>query len=122
MRSSRSGDPPGMAALGVARRADDVRAVHRRPVRHPGTHVTSVGWAPGGREVDDATVVDALVCVASRRMALAPVAAAGGADLVEPLRRGVLAEEDIVELGELLAGTRVGRSSPERITTYKSVG
>jgi ornithine cyclodeaminase len=96
--------------------------VVRREWLHPGTHVTSVGWAPSGREVDDATVADALVCVESRRMALAPVTAAGSVDLVEPLHRGVLAEEDIVELGELVAGTRPGRVSPDQITLYKSVG
>jgi alanine dehydrogenase len=96
--------------------------VVRREWLHPGAHVTSVGWAPNGREVDDATVADALVCVESRRMALAPVSAAGSFDLVEPLRRGVVAEEDIVELGEVVAGTRAGRVSTDQITLYKSVG
>src|SRR3954470_21230528 len=38
----------------------------------PGTHVTSVGYDPRGREVDDATVVDARVVVESRAAALAP--------------------------------------------------
>ena len=39
----------------------------------PGAHVTSVGYNPQGREVDDATVVDSLVVVESRAAALAPV-------------------------------------------------
>ena len=96
--------------------------VVRRAWLDPGTHVTSVGWSPSGREVDDATVADALVCVESRRVALAPGSAAGTPDLTEPLRDGVIAEDDIVELGELVAGTRTGRTSADQITVYKSVG
>jgi alanine dehydrogenase len=99
-----------------------VDPVVRREWLRPGTHVCSVGWTPTGREVDDATVADALVCVESRQVALAPVAAAGSPDLVEPLRHGALAEDSIVELGELVAGTRPGRASPDQITLYKSVG
>jgi ornithine cyclodeaminase/alanine dehydrogenase-like protein (mu-crystallin family) len=96
--------------------------VVRREWLAPGTHVTSVGWAPSGREVDDATVADALVCVESRRTALAPVASAGTPDLVEPLRDGMLTEDRIVELGELVTGARPGRTSADQITLYKSVG
>jgi alanine dehydrogenase len=96
--------------------------VVRREWLNPGTHVTSVGWAPAGREVDDATVAEALVCVESRPAALAPVSAAGSPDLAEPLGAGLIAEDEIVELGELIAGTRPGRTSPEQITLYKSVG
>jgi alanine dehydrogenase len=96
--------------------------VVRREWLHPGTHVTSVGWSPTGREVDDATVAEALVCVESRRVALAPVGAAGTPDLAEPLGDGLIAEDHIVELGELVAGTREGRTSPDQITLYKSVG
>jgi ornithine cyclodeaminase/alanine dehydrogenase-like protein (mu-crystallin family) len=95
--------------------------VVRREWLQPGTHVTSVGWAPAGREVDDATVADALVCVESRRVALAPVSAAGSPDLAEPPSQGILVEDDIVELGELVGGTRPGRTSPDQIRLYKSV-
>ena len=31
-------------------------------------------------------------------------------------------ESDIVEIGELVAGTRLGRTSPDQITLYRSVG
>ncbi|SDC97273.1 ornithine cyclodeaminase [Geodermatophilus telluris] len=96
--------------------------VVRRDELPPGVHVTSVGWAPGGREVDDATVAGALVCVESRRTAFAPVTAAGSTDLTEPLARGVLAEEDVVEVGELVTGARPGRTSADQVTLYKSVG
>ena len=96
--------------------------VVRRPWLAPGTHVTSIGYNPGGREVDDETVADALVCVESRRAALAPVPS-GSNDLIQPIENGVISERHIhAELGELVAGTRPGRRSREQITLYKSVG
>jgi alanine dehydrogenase len=96
--------------------------VVRRPWLRAGTHVTSVGFNARGREVDDATVADALVCVESRSAVLAPLPA-GSTDLIEPIRAGVIGEDHIhAELGELVLGTRPGRTSPEQITLYKSVG
>jgi alanine dehydrogenase len=92
----------------------------RRAWLSPGVHVTSVRF--GGRELDDATVADALVCVESRRAALAPFPA-GAADLLEPVRAGAIGEDHLhAELGELVAGTRPGRSSHDQLTLYKSVG
>ena len=94
--------------------------VIRRSWLTPGVHVTSVGY--GGREVDDATVHDALVCVESRRAALAPYPA-GSSDLLEPIRDGIIPAEHVhTELGELVAGTKPARESPNQITLYKSVG
>lgn len=88
----------------------------------PGVHVTSVGFNPAGREVDDATIADALVCVESRSAALAPFPA-GSNDLLAPIRDGVITADHVhAELGELVAGTRPGRTSPDQITLYKSVG
>ena len=49
-----------------------VEPVVRREWLDPGTHVTSVGFNAAGREVDDATVAEALVVVESRAAALAP--------------------------------------------------
>jgi alanine dehydrogenase len=79
----------------------------------PGAHVNSVGYTTAGRELDPALVRDALVFVESRDSALAPPPAGSG-DLEEA--------HDAVELGELVAGTRPGRSDPEQLTLYKSVG
>jgi alanine dehydrogenase len=88
----------------------------------PGVHVTSVGYNPAGRELDDQTVVDALVCVESRRAALAPVPA-GSNDLTQPIRDGLITAEHVhAELGELVSGTKPRRTSQEQITLYKSVG
>jgi alanine dehydrogenase len=88
----------------------------------PGIHVNSVGLNPQGREVDDATVLKSLVIVESRQAALAP-APGGATDLTRPAREGLITEHHIhAELGEVISGTRPGRTSPEQITMYKSVG
>ena len=108
----------GAAIACATTHADD--PVVRRSWLSPGTHVTSVGF--GGREIDDETVRDALVCVESRGAALAPYPA-GSRDLLEPIRAGVIPAGHVhTELGELIAGTKPGRRSPEQITLYKSVG
>jgi alanine dehydrogenase len=99
-----------------------VEPVVRRQWVAPGTHITSVGHNPTGREVDDETVVDSLVCVESRRTALAPPPA-GSNDLVEPINAGKIGPDHIhAELGELVAGTKAGRILPDQITLYKSAG
>ena len=79
----------------------------------PGAHVNSVGFTTHGRELDPALARDALVVVESRDSALAPPPA-GSTDL-----EGADAH---AELGELVAGTRPGRSGPDQLTLYKSVG
>ncbi|MEA2132875.1 MAG: hypothetical protein QOC68_784 [Solirubrobacteraceae bacterium] len=87
--------------------------VLRREWLAPGAHVNSVGYTTSGRELDEATVRDALVVVESRESALAPPPAGSG-DL-----EGAQVH---AELGELVAGTRPGRSGPDELTLYKSVG
>jgi ornithine cyclodeaminase/alanine dehydrogenase-like protein (mu-crystallin family) len=100
--------------------------VVRREWLAQGSHVTSVGYHPQGREVDDATVADAVVVVESRAAALTPVPAGSNDprsnDLLQPIARGLIAAHDIAEIGELVAGSKPGRSSSEQITLYKSVG
>ncbi len=88
----------------------------------PGVHVNSVGLNAQGREVDEAAVLKALVVVESRDQALAP-APSGANDLTWLIQKGVITREHIhAELGEILSGARPGRTSPEQITLYKSVG
>lgn len=89
--------------------------VVRREWLSPGTHVTSVGFNRAGREVDDATVAAALVCVESRQAALAPFPA-GSNDLLQSNAHLH------AELGELVAGTKPGRTTRDQLTLYKSVG
>jgi ornithine cyclodeaminase len=96
--------------------------VVRREWLSAGTHVNSVGFNTAGREVDAATVVDALVVVESRTSALAPIPA-GANELLWPIRDGLIEPAHVhAELGELVAGARPGRTTPEQITLYKSVG
>jgi ornithine cyclodeaminase len=96
--------------------------VVRREWLSPGTHITSVGYNPLGREVDDDTVIDSLVCVESREAVLAPPPA-GSNDLIEPIDTGKIGADHVhAELGELVSGARPGRSSADQITLYKSVG
>ncbi|MEU9145024.1 ornithine cyclodeaminase family protein [Streptomyces sp. NPDC048349] len=99
-----------------------VEPVIRRSWLTPGVHITSVGYNPAGREIDDATVVEALVCVESRQAALAPLPA-GSNDLLMPIRDGLITADHVhAELGELISGSRPGRTAPDQITLYKSVG
>ena len=82
--------------------------VVRREWLEPGAHVNSVGWNPDGREIDDATVSDALVVVESR----------------EAVRESpdIRHAAGLTEIGEVIAGRHPGRTSSDQITLYKSVG
>ncbi len=76
---------------------------------------------PGGREVDGDTVRDALVVVEWRQAALAPFPS-GSNELLWPIRDGLITEDRIAELGEVLTEARPGRTSDDQISLYKSVG
>jgi len=80
----------------------------------PGMHVTSVGASRDGPELDPDVVRAGLLAVESR-VAFEPYPA--GAHELQGLDPG-----DAVELGELLTGSREGRTSPEQVTVYKSTG
>jgi alanine dehydrogenase len=96
--------------------------VVQREFLKPGAHVTSVGYNTDGREVDSATVSDALVVVESRAAVLAPTPA-GSNDLRVPMEEGLIGADHIhAEVGELIMGTKPGRTTPDQITLYKSVG
>jgi len=96
--------------------------VVRRESIRPGTHVSSVGYNTQGREVDAETVAAATVAVESRAAALAPPPA-GATDLRWAIRDGAVgAGFDPAEIGEIIEGRRPGRTSPDEITLYKSVG
>jgi alanine dehydrogenase len=96
--------------------------VVRREWLAPGTHVNSVGYnVAGSGEVDLATVRDALVAVESRAAVLAPPPS-GAVEILRAIEAGALAAEDLVEIGELSAGTGPGRTNEDHLTLYKSVG
>jgi alanine dehydrogenase len=100
----------------IAATTHSTEPIVRRAWLSPGAHVNSVGLNPSGREVDEETVADALLVVESRDSALSPPPA-GAPELV-----GIQPGQVHAELGELVAGTRPGRSSQDQITLYKSVG
>jgi ornithine cyclodeaminase len=81
----------------------------------PGVHVTSVGMNPEGFEVDAPLVEQAAVFVESRAAAFAPFPAGAG-------ELAALDQAEVTEIGEVLAGTRPGRTGDEQLTLYKSVG
>jgi len=85
----------------------------------PGIHINAVGAPrPDWRELDSAAVAKARVFVDSRAGALAEAG-----DLLLPLQEGVIAGTHILgEIGEVIAGTVPGRTSPEEITLFKSLG
>ena len=96
--------------------------VVEREFLKPGVHVTSVGYNTDGREVDSATVADALVVVESVAAVLAPPPA-GCNDLRLAIQEGLIEAGHIhIEIGDLLTGAKAGRASPDQITLYKSVG
>jgi alanine dehydrogenase len=80
----------------------------------PGAHVTSVGAALDGPELDPETIRAGLLCVESRVAFQPPPAGSFELQGLDP--------DEAVELGEVLASTRDGRTSDEQITVYKSMG
>jgi ornithine cyclodeaminase len=84
----------------------------------PGAHVNAIGASvPPFRELDVAAVTGARLFVESRVAALAEAD-----DLRVPLREGAIAEAEVAELGEVLAGRAPGRRSADEVTVFKSVG
>jgi ornithine cyclodeaminase len=82
----------------------------------PGAHVSSVGYNAPGSELDLAIVARAdVICIESRDSVFAPPPS--GAPELAGVDR-----ERAVELGEVIAGTRPGRTSDDELTLYKSVG
>ena len=78
----------------------------------PGVHVTAVGsFTPQMRELDDETLRGARIVVDQRAAALAEAGELHG-----------LSGDDVVELGEVVAGRRPGRTADNERTVFKSVG
>jgi ornithine cyclodeaminase/alanine dehydrogenase-like protein (mu-crystallin family) len=85
----------------------------------PGTHVNVVGSSYAGpAEVDNELVRRSRFFVDSREGVLAQ-----GAEFLRAKAAGVVGDEHIVgEIGQVLAGDVVGRTSAEELTVYKSLG
>jgi ornithine cyclodeaminase/alanine dehydrogenase-like protein (mu-crystallin family) len=114
-------------AVGVASFEDAVRGADvvacctdaREPILRlewlaPGTHVSAVGGT-FGPELDRETVKACRVFVEWRgSVTNAPPAGAHELQGLDP--------QSITEIGEVIAGTRPGRQSPQELTLYKSTG
>jgi alanine dehydrogenase len=98
----------------VACCTDAREPILRRAWLKPGAHVSSVGGT-FGPEIDPETVAAGRVFVEWLGAATnAPPAGAAELQGVDPGR--------LTEIGEVLAGTRPGRTSQDEITVYKSTG
>ncbi|MGZ6000028.1 MAG: bifunctional Delta(1)-pyrroline-2-carboxylate/Delta(1)-piperideine-2-carboxylate reductase [Rhizomicrobium sp.] len=84
-----------------------------------GTHLDLVGgFKPTMRETDDETFQRARIYVDTRAGAMTEAG-----DIVDPLRRGVIFEQDIRgDLFDLCRGSVKGRENASEITLFKSVG
>jgi alanine dehydrogenase len=84
-----------------------------------GVHINAVGsHRPDYREIDGATVARAKVVVDSREAILAECG-----DILLAIKENLISETHIHgEIGEVLAGTKPGRTSTGEVTLYKSVG
>jgi ornithine cyclodeaminase/alanine dehydrogenase-like protein (mu-crystallin family) len=94
----------------------------------PGVHVTSivgsnVGLVHGGftkakrREIDDTTLRRSdVIGIASVQQAIQDQQG----DIFDPVEKGIIRWEQLVEIGEILAGKKQGRTQPKQITLFKN--
>jgi alanine dehydrogenase len=84
-----------------------------------GAHINAVGASrPAMRELDSAAVVKARLYVDRRESTLNEAG-----DFLIPRSAGLIGDDHIAgELGELLLGRVPGRTAPEQITLFKSLG
>src|SRR6266508_3918530 len=85
----------------------------------PGAHVNAVGFSgPTGRELDTEAVLRSRL-FADRRESILNEAG----DFLIPKGEGVIGDDHVIgELGEVILGKVVGRTSPEEITLFESLG
>lgn len=92
--------------------------VKKRMVR-PGTHISAIGaYTPEMAELEAELVADSKLVVDSREAALLEAG-----DIIQAIKRGLMTEEKIyAEIGEIIAGKKMGRTSSDEVTIFKSVG
>ena len=85
----------------------------------PGAHINAVGsHRPDYREIDGATLARSKIVVDSREAIMAECG-----DILLAIKDNAITEASIyAEIGEVLAGTKPGRTSASELTLYKSVG
>jgi alanine dehydrogenase len=95
-----------------------------QPVFHasdlkPGVHINAIGsFTPEMQEIGSDTMKQAYIVLDSHDAVLSE-----SGDVLIPLAAGLITEADLqVELGQIAAGLKPGRSSDSQITLFKSVG
>ena len=85
----------------------------------PGTHINLVGAAiASSAEVDEELVTRSQYFTDYR-----PAAFAAAGELIDAIESGAVTKSHILaEIGEVAAATKQGRTSPDEITVYKSLG
>jgi len=85
----------------------------------PGVHVNAAGSnRPSAREIDLRTVERAdLVTIDDRAQGRVEAG-----DLIAAVEQGALSWDRVVELGQIVAGTRKGRRAPDDVTLFESLG
>jgi len=85
----------------------------------PGTHINAAGSnSLLRREIDETALRKAEVVVVDSR----PTAIKEAGDILPALEKGRLHAGALVELGEVIAGTRPGRTSAKQVTLFESQG
>ncbi|MGH7825903.1 MAG: ornithine cyclodeaminase family protein [Candidatus Binatia bacterium] len=126
---------PAPSAREVIRRVDIVLAATNSSVPvfdgnwlEPGVHVTTIvgsnlGLVKGGftaakrREIDDTTLARSHVLgIVSIQQAIQDEQA----DIYDPVERGIIKWDQLIEIGEVLAGKKEGRTAADQITFYKN--
>ncbi len=85
----------------------------------PGMHINIMGTnAAHRREADDKTILRADVLVTDHRLQ----ATIEAGELIELAASGRLAWDDVAELGDVVGGKMKGRTAPDQVTVFKSLG
>jgi len=112
-----SADPRGFDIVSAATLAE-VPLIRGAEV-DPGAHIDLVGaFRPTMRESDSALLARATLVVDTRAGGLAEAG-----DVVQAIAEGAITTEHVAaDLADLCRGTHPGRSRPEEVTVFKSVG
>src|SRR6266850_5649946 len=93
--------------------------VVKRQWLSPGVHINAIGtYSPDSREIDGDTMAAARVFVDRRESAFREAG-----DYLLAVKEELIGPDRIMaEIGEVLIGAREGRSTPDEITLFKSLG
>ena len=85
----------------------------------PGVHINAIGsYKPFMQEIDPYIIHDSRLFVDSINSCCAE-----SGDIIKPVNMGLIKEDHIQgEIGEIIAGKKIGRASENDITIFKSVG